>query len=257
MTNLKFSVMAGALAEQMRDAPLRARTVGFTGVVFDAYSPRLNLTELSGSGRRDFKHLLSAQDISLTALRVDIGAKGIAPGADVDRVIARLETTMETAVGLGTRLVVSDIGPLPSPPKQEKPKKQISGDEAGFILLPTKKDIVEIASVEENAGPVEEDADFNSQVDSALEEIGKRADRYGVTLAMRSELSSLAGLERAIRASSCPWFGVDLDPVAMLRDAWSVDQMYSQLGTFIKHLRGRDVNRGADRRTRPAMVGQG
>jgi sugar phosphate isomerase/epimerase len=124
-------------------------------------------------------------------------------------------------------------------------------------LLPTKKDIIEIASVDENAGPVEEDKDFNSQVDSALEEIGKRADRYGVTLSMRSELSSLAGLERAIRASSCPWFGVDLDPVAMLRDSWSVDEVFSQLGSVIKHVRGRDANRGADRRTRPAMVGQG
>src|SRR5687767_13510270 len=139
MNNLKYSVMASAISDDLRGAPRAARTTGFAGLVFDAYSPRLNLAELSATGRRDFKHLLSAQDQQLVGISVEIGPKGIGIGADVDRVIARLETTMETAVGLGTRLVVTDIGPLPSPPKEYRPPKPITPDEAGIILIPAPK----------------------------------------------------------------------------------------------------------------------
>src|SRR5258705_6974938 len=112
MNNVKFSVMAAALSDDPRNAPKLARAAGFAGIVFDAHSPRLNLTELSGSGKRDFRHLLAAQNIQLAALAVEIGAKGISPGADVDRIIARLDTAMETAIAVGTRLLCVDLGPL-------------------------------------------------------------------------------------------------------------------------------------------------
>jgi sugar phosphate isomerase/epimerase len=254
MKNVKLSVMAGALGDDLRQAPRVARAMGFDGVVFDAYSPRLNLAELSVSGRRDFKHMLAAQDQQLTAVAVDIGPKGFGPGADVDRIVARVDTTMETAVGLGTRLVLTDIGPLPAPPKEKRAPKTIRPDEAGVILLPTKKEVEEIAAEQADDAP---EPDSGSQADAALEEIGKRADRYGVTLAMRSELASLAALERALKAAACPWFGVDLDPVAMLRDAWRADEVFSRLGELIRHVRGRDATSGANRRTRPAVIGRG
>src|SRR6476660_8088319 len=105
MNNVKYSVMASALSDDPRNAPKQARSAGFSGLVFDAHSQRLNLTELSESGKRDFRHLLAAQNVQLAALAVDLGAKGIGPGADVDRIIARLATVMETAVALGTRLL--------------------------------------------------------------------------------------------------------------------------------------------------------
>ena len=69
--------------------------------------------------------------------------------------------------------------------------------------------------------------------------------------------ASLAALERAIKSSSCPWFGVDLDPVAILRDVWPMDDIFSRIGGLIRHVRGRDAVRGADRRTRPAPIGKG
>src|SRR5689334_17102235 len=102
MAMLNFSVMASALTDDLRNAPRLSRAAGFADVIFDAYSPRLNLGELSASGRRDFRHLLSAQNQQLAGLSVGIGPKGIDIGADVDRVIARLDTAMETALGLGT-----------------------------------------------------------------------------------------------------------------------------------------------------------
>ena len=76
MSNLQFSAMAAAISDDPRSAPRLARSAGFSGVVFDAHSPQMNLTELSESGRRDFRHLLSAQNMQLAALSVQIGAKG-------------------------------------------------------------------------------------------------------------------------------------------------------------------------------------
>jgi sugar phosphate isomerase/epimerase len=76
-------------------------------------------------------------------------------------------------------------------------------------------------------------------------------------VAFRSDLSSFAALDRALRRADCPWFGVDLDPVAVLRDAWDVDEVFSRLGGQVRHVLGRDATRGADRRTKPAVVGKG
>src|SRR5258706_13332282 len=257
MATLKFSVMASALTDDLRNVPRLARSAGFEGVFFDANSPRLNLAELSGSGKRDFRHLISAQDQQLAALSVDIGPKGIDLGADVDRVIARLDTAMETAVGLGTKLICVDLGPLPAPPTPPKQPKKITADEAGLIILPPPSmgAVEGAAPPEPISGPADPDA-FGG-IDAAMYEIGKRADRYGITSAFRSDLASFAALERTINAASCPWFGVDLDPVAILRDAWPMDEIFSRLGNLICHVRGRDAVRGADRRTRPAPIGKG
>ena len=94
-------------------------------------------------------------------------------------------------------------------------------------------------------------------VHAALAERGRRADRYGTTVAFRSDLASFAALERALSRAACPWFGVDLDPVAVLRDEWPLDEIFSRLGPLIRHVRGRDATRGGGGRTMPAVIGQG
>jgi sugar phosphate isomerase/epimerase len=94
-------------------------------------------------------------------------------------------------------------------------------------------------------------------VDGALCELGRRADRHGVMIALRSELAGFAALDRAMKLAACPWFGVDLDPVAMLIDEWSADEIFSRIGGSIRHVRGRDAIVGADRRTKAAAMGSG
>lgn len=95
------------------------------------------------------------------------------------------------------------------------------------------------------------------QADAALAELGRRADRYGVIVALRSELSSFNSLHRALTAAACPWFGVDLDPVSVLHDQWPASETFARLGSLIRHVRGRDALLGMDRRTRPTAVGRG
>lgn len=176
----------------------------------------------------------------------------------MDQVLARLDAVMEAAAGMLSPLVCVDLGMLPEPPPTVKPKPKVTPELAGLILLPTAAD-VQGAREAEARQPVQRPVDpaFESQVDGALSELGRRADRYSVTVAIRTELASFAALERALRQAHCPWFGVDLDPVSLLRDAWDVDEIFSRLGSEIRHTRARDAIVGSDRRTKPAVVGQG
>src|SRR4051812_12619232 len=253
-----LSIVAAAVSNDPRTAPTRSREAGFTGLLFDAFSSSLNIPDLSGSGRREFRQVLSAQDQQLVGLRWDTGPHGLGPGADVDQALSHLDRVMEAAAGLASPLVVVDLGPLPEPPPTVQPKPKVTPEEAGLILIPT---VAEVAAARrpEPPAPAQRppDPSFVSQVDGALSELGRHADRFGVTFAFRSELASFSALERALRAAACPWFGVDLDPVAVLRDEWDLDEVFSRLGSFLRHVRARDAVRGADRRIKPAVVGQG
>jgi sugar phosphate isomerase/epimerase len=255
---VSLAVVAAALSQDPRAVAARSRAAGFAGLQFDAYSAGLSLPELSVSGRREFLRLLGAQDQRLVGLRWDAGPKGLRPGADIDQILSRLERVMEAAAGLQAPLVCVDVGPLPEPPPEAKPKPKVTQQQAGLILLPsTVAPAVGDPSEHERPAARPMDASFASQVDGALAELGRRADRYGATVAFRSDLASFAALERVLREADCPWFGIDLDPVALLRDAWATDEVFSRLGGWIRHVRGRDATSGADRRTRPAAVGQG
>ena len=256
---LKLAVVASALSQDPRVVPIRAREAGFRGVLFDAYAPALNVPDLAASGRREFRQFLSAQDRQLVGLQWDVGPKGFGPGADVDQALARLDRIMEAAAGLLSPLVCVEVGPLPEPPPAEQTKPQVTPGQAGLILLPTAGDIGKLAAPPEPPQRVAPPPDpaLLSQVDGALSEAGRRADRYGVAVAFRSELASFAALERALRKASCPWFGVDLDPVMMLRDEWDADAIFSRLGSLVRHVRGRDATRGASHRTKPAVLGKG
>ncbi|HXE51865.1 MAG TPA: TIM barrel protein [Tepidisphaeraceae bacterium] len=251
---IRLGVVSAALSPDPRQAARMSRELGFAGLQFDAASGAVDLTELSGSGRREFRHILTTQDQQLVGLRADAGPKGLGLGADVDRVIARLDRVMEAAAGLGAALVCADLGPLPTAPRVAKPTPKISAQQAGLILLPT-------SSAPEPEPPSQPtpppDPAFVGQVNDALAELGRHADRYSVVLAFRSELSSLGSLRQAVVGANCAWFGVDLDPVAVARDEWDLDETFSQLGPLIRHVRGRDALVGSERRTKPTPIGQG
>ena len=249
---VKFAVVAAAMSDDPREAPRVSRRAGFNGLQYDAFGARLRIPDLSVSGRRDFRHMLASQDQELAGLRVDTGAKGISAGADVDRVLARLDTAMDAAAGLNSRLLCVDLGPLPEPPPDEAPKPKVTQEQGGFLILPPS--VTAPPAPVAPAGPA--DVAAMSAVDPAMFELGRRADRYGVTLAVRSELASFAAIERALVAAACPWFGIDLDPTAILRDAWDIDEVFSRLGTLIRHVRARDAV-ASNGRTKPSPIGQG
>ncbi|QOV90528.1 sugar phosphate isomerase/epimerase family protein [Humisphaera borealis] len=250
-----LSVVATAIANDLRLAPKVARQLGFTGLQLPLVFGSVDLTQLSGTGLRDVRQLLATHEQQLVAISADLGPKGFGPGADVDRLLKRLADAMQVARGLTAGLLTVDLGPLPQPERAAKPAPKVEPGMAGLILLPTASELAAIEKRE--APPATTDSAFFSQVDAALVELGRMADRTGVTLALRCDLSSYAALERALKAASCPWFGIDLDPVALLRDEWEPDEVFSRLGELIRHVRVRDAVGGSGGRTRPAIVGQG
>ena len=247
----RLAIVAAAIGDDLRAAAGSARGLGFAALQLDIRLGELDLTRLSQSGRREVCAILRSRDLELAGLRFDLGAKGLAVGADIDAALHRVEKVLETAAGLECSLVCVDLGPLPAPPLAEKPQSPISPEIAGDIIIP--------AAPRENPStiPARFDTQLAASVDGALAELGRRADRHGIIMALRSDLASLSALERALKIAGCPWFGIDLDPVAILRDDWDHDEIFSRLGEAIRHVRGRDALLGADRRTKPAAVGQG
>lgn len=251
---IRFGIVASALGGDPRRMGRESREAGFEGILFDSSSAGIDLSALTGSGRREFRNVLASQQQQIIGLRADVGPSGFGPGADIDRAIAELDKSMETAAGLGTRLICVDIGPLPSAPTIEQERPAVTPLQAGLILLPE-------SSLKEPRPPrpaePPPDPAFADLVNSALVELGHHADRYSVMLAFRTELASFASLEEVLRRAACPWFGIDLDPVALLGDEWEPDEFFSRLGSLVRHVRGRDAVGGAGHRTKPAIVGQG
>ena len=248
-----LAIVASALSPDARAAPRLARQAGFAGLVFDAYAAHLSLPELSASGRRELRHVLAGERQPLVAVQCDIGAAGFGPSADVERALSRLSRAMEAARELGAGCVCVDVGPLPPAPARARPEPTVTREQAGLIILPTSEPKPAAPAPE----PPPPDPALVAQVSGAMVELCTRADRYRMTVAISSSLASLASLHHALAATACPWFGVDLDPVAVLSDAWDSDEVFSTLGSLIRHVRARDAVLGADKRTRPAVVGRG
>lgn len=253
---LKIGIVAAALSTDPRQAVVRSRQMGFSGLVFDAYSPHLSLPELSQSGRREFKQVLSAQDQQLVALRADLLGKGFSPSTDIERMLARVDRAMEAAVGMGSAMVCVDLGPLPEPARKRPAAPRVDPAQAGLIIIPTAEEMAAATQAAEEE-EIPADTAFEASVDAAMAELGRRVDRYSATVAFQSDLSSFAALERALRKADCPWFGVELDPVAILRDRWGTDEVFSRLGGLVSLVRARDAAVGHDRRTKPMAIDSG
>jgi sugar phosphate isomerase/epimerase len=254
MSSIKLAVVAGSLSHDPREAARLSREMGFAGVQFDAYGASLRMPDLSLTGRREFRQMITAQNQLIVSLRVDLGSKGFGPGADVDRLLNGLDRAMETATGLGVGMICVDVGILPEPAREAVVRPPISASQAGLIVLPES-----FATTTPDAAPASPPPDpaFVSQVNSAMGELGSRAERYSIVMALRTDLSSYAALNTVMRSAGCPWFGVDLDPTAVLHDEWSMDDVFTRLGDGVRHVRGRDALGGAGRRTKPAIIGRG
>jgi sugar phosphate isomerase/epimerase len=203
------------LSNDARDAADAARQAGFNGLQFDAVTASLDLTTLSITGRREFRHMLAQQDQVLCGLSASAGS--FLPGGDLDKLLWRLDRILETAAGLAAPMLCLDLGTLPRP----------------------------------------DDANFTAQTNAAMIELGRIADRYGIVIAMRSDLSGLESVRRVIDEASCPWFGIDLDPVAVLQDGWTMETAMTKFARLLRHVRGRDGLVGADHRTRSTPIGKG
>lgn len=249
-----LGVVAASLSDDPRRAATAARQLGFAGIQFDVNSGPLDVTALSASGRKDFRKMIANHGLDLTGLRCELGTKSLTPFADLDRVLSRMEKVLDAASGLQSPLLCVDLGVLPGVVDDKPVTPKITKEQAGLILLPDPTAAAEEPAAKSAPPP---DPKFIASAGTALLEIGHRADRFNVMVAFRSELSGFASLDRAIKKSACPWFGVDLDPVAMLKDLWPADDVFSRLGPLVRHVRARDAILGTEHRTKSVVIGKG
>jgi sugar phosphate isomerase/epimerase len=249
-----IAVSSSALSENLREAARGSRAMGFDGLNVELAGRQVELLELSETGQREVRQILNGQNQVLVGLTHRLPAKSLRPEADVDRVLAQVERAIKAARGLRAQVLCVDLGLLPPPPPTaEPPRAKIDSAQAGLILIPE----MNAAPPEPTRAQAPVDPAFTASAETVLRELCQRADRHGVMVALRSELSGFRALEALLVALDCPWFGVDLDPVAVLEDDWSLDEVFDHLGTQIRHVRARDAVRGTDRRTQPAAVGRG
>ncbi|MFT3787065.1 MAG: sugar phosphate isomerase/epimerase family protein [Tepidisphaeraceae bacterium] len=253
--NVRFSVTLRSFPGDTRDALRAASAAGFTGVLLDSISPTLKPHELSQTGRRELLHLVSSSNLTLTGLQARLPGDGFAPKADVEQSLAHATRAMQACADLKAPLLCLDVGPLPSAPVEDLPKPAVTEAMLGLLVLPTKKDVERIAAPLTSVA--KSDPAFEDSVNAALTELGQRADRFGVVVAIRSSLASHASIDRALKAVRCPWFGVDLDPVALLADEMPVDEVFARIGPLVRHVRGRDAVRGLGNRVQTTLLGEG
>jgi sugar phosphate isomerase/epimerase len=252
MPHRRYAVTAATFSAEPREAIDAARRAGFAGIAFDAVTPAFDSTTLSDTGRREFRSLLASFDLTAVALQVSVGSKGFGPSADLDRLLSQFDRVLQATASMPGAMLCADLAALPEPATPPAVRPVITPEQAGLILIPG----VPEATVPTPVVPPP-DPEFISSVHTALAAVGALADRYSIPVAWRTELSSFAALDRALAAARCPWFGVDLDPVAVLRDEWPMDAVFDRLGQSVRHVRGRDAIAGTAHRTRPSAVGRG
>ncbi len=250
----RFALTAAALSADLRVAAPQSRRLGFGGLFLDAD----RLADLSATGQREVRHVLSSNDQHLVGLCCDLTGRGFLAGADVDRQLSRLDRAMDAARKLVAPVVCVDLGPLPNPPPgpPAPPKAKPDPLAGGMLILPTAAEIAQLAGPppEEISPPDPSDVD---SVYAALAELAARSDRYGMPLAFSATLAPLAALGHALAAVDAPTFGVDLDPISLLEDRLTPPEAFDLLGPLVLHVRARDAVKGTAGRTRPAAVGAG
>ena len=254
MTGIRLSIRACSLSDDLRTAADLSRRLGYQGLTLESVSAQLDFTQLSVSARRDIKHLLTRSQQELVALRSQLPVKGLL--GDLDKVLWHIQRHTKAAADMNCNLLLLDAGRILEPPRVASARPKVAPKQAGPIIIPTGYDV----DVPDESHYQPQDPTLLPawlQIDQAMREIGKLADQYGVRLAIASDLSSHAAIQRAVRQAACPWIGTDLDPVAMLRDSWTPEKILSELGDTIFHIRGRDALLGTGSRTQLTSISRG
>lgn len=253
--SISFATVSRALHDDLRQAVTISRTMGFGGLQVDARTQTLNLTTFSTSGYRELKHVFSAQSQKVLALRCETGPEGFGPRADTDKMLDRADGVLRAAAALGCDSVCMDLGRLPPAPHVAKPKPKVTQGMAGLLILP--ESMMTAAEPEPEPAPIKIAPGLLGHWQQAMSVLGEMADRYGVMLAFESQLSSLAALVHLVTSVKCPWFGIDFDTAALLRDEWTANDLFDAAGPLLRQVRARDAIAGEDNRTKPAIIGRG
>src|SRR5262249_39941042 len=111
MNRLKIGVRLESLGLPLRRALAEVERLGVGGVQVDAVGD-LSPATLSQSGRREFRHLLRAHNLELTALGCPL-RHGLDRAETQQPRLEHVRKTMALSYDLGPRIAVVQAGPVP------------------------------------------------------------------------------------------------------------------------------------------------
>jgi len=224
-------------------------SMGFQGLLV----PTQQLPELSQTGKREWLRQFSNVNQLLVGFETAVSNQGLSPRADIQRELDALTEAIDNAVAVRCPLLCVDLGQLPPSPIDTMPPPPIPPELLGGLILPPRKSVAPVP-----AKPIDQrDSAFESTLDDALRALGSHADRAGCQVAFRSTLGSHGAILRTLQSVSCPWFGVDLDPICLLSDDQDLDAIFSSLGKLVRHVRVKDGVRGLGSRVQTCLLGEG
>jgi L-ribulose-5-phosphate 3-epimerase len=114
MNNFKIGIHLESLGLPLRRALAEAARLSVTGVQVDAVG-ELSPSELSQSGRREFRHLLQGHNLELTALGCPLPG-GLDVAEDQQRRLDHVQKVLALSFDLGPRVAIVEAGAVPAEP---------------------------------------------------------------------------------------------------------------------------------------------
>ncbi len=121
MNRLKLAIRLESLGLPLRRALEEAQKLGVPGVQVDALGP-LSPQQLTETGRREFRNLLRAHNLELSALGCPL-RRGLDVAVDQQPRIEHVRKVMKLSYDLGARLVIFQPGRIPE--KDDDPRADL------------------------------------------------------------------------------------------------------------------------------------
>jgi sugar phosphate isomerase/epimerase len=217
MNRVKIGVRLESFGLPLRRALQEAERLGVGGVQVDAAGD-LSPNSLSETGRREFRHLLRAHNLELTALGCPL-RRGLDAPENQEGRIDHVRKVMSLSFDLGPRVALVQAGRVPA-----------EDDVSARAALMTE----------------------------ALTVLGHHGDRTGTVLALETGLESGAALRKYLDRFDTGGLGVNLDPANLLMRDFDPYEGARALQGRVVYCRARDARQaGASRSSQEVALGAG
>jgi sugar phosphate isomerase/epimerase len=217
MSHIKIGVRLESFGLPLRRALQEAERLGVGGVQVDAAGD-LSPGALSQTGRREFRHLLRAHNLELTALGCPL-RHGLDTEENQEGRIERVRQVMTLSFDLGPRIAIVQAGRAPA---------------------------------EDEVSP------RAARLTESLTVLGHHGDRSGTVLALETGLESGEALAKYLSRFDTGGLGVNLDPANLLMRDFDPYEGARALHGKVVHAHAKDVRRaGTSRAAQEVALGAG